>query len=187
MSDPDEIIRQYRDGALSADAAAQRLLPLLKKAGRLELPLTEQDMPLLTALQRLSRPPLPAAGPLEWESKVWRGLGRMPDLLWPQITEHRLDQVPQCFNYVFLVGSEAAAEALRLQIESTTDHGVTAQLPDSFEQSNGRLFGQAPARLVTRDDLTRWAEWLQGLTPVPDATLEKLHLSHPPRATEDHS
>lgn len=182
MIDPEAVVQQYRDGTLSAERAAEALLPLLKAAGKLELPLTETDMPLLTAIQRLSRPPLPPAQPLTWDSKVWRGLSRMPDLLWPQIVQHRLDQIPQCFNYVFLVGSEAAAESLQVQIESSTDHAVTAHLPDSFEQMNGRVFGQVPARLVTQDDLTRWAAWLQSLTPIPDATLEKLHLSNPPRA-----
>lgn len=184
MIDPEAVIRQYRDGTLPVEAAAEQLLPLLKAAGKLELPLTEGDMPLLTALQRLSRPPLPPAAPLTWESKVWLGLGRMPELLWPQMVQHGLDRTPQCFNYVFLVASEAAAELLRRQIDQTTGHAVSAQLPDHFTDCNGRLFGQAPARLITKDDLAVWAAWLQSLTPVPDATLEKIHLSAPPRAEQ---
>lgn len=181
MIDPDRIVADYRAGTLSAGAAAEALLPLLKQAGKLELPLSEDDLPLLQALQRLTQPPLPPAQELVWESRVWLGLPRMPELLWPQVTRNGLDRVPQCLDYVFLVSSAAAAEALVAQIDGPTDHRVSAQLPDDFTTHAGRVFGQLPPRLVTQAELVAWGAWLQSLTPVPGATLEKLHLS-PPRA-----
>lgn len=184
MIDTDAIIAQYRAGTLSPADAAAALLPLLKAAGKLELPLSENDLSLLQALQRLTQPPLPAAQPLEWDSRVWQGLERMPAILWPQITRSRLDQIPQCFNYVFLVGSEVAAEALAAQIQAGSDHSVTAQLPESYETHCGRLFGQTPPRLITEADLVAWGKWLQSLTPVAQATLEKIHLSPPPQRDE---
>lgn len=180
MIDPARIIADYRSGALSADAAALELLPLLKQAGKLELPLTEHDLPLLQALQRLTQPPLPPAQELVWESKVWLGLPRMPELLWPQVTRNGLDRSPQCLNYVFLVSSEAAAEALVAQIDGRTDHRVTVQLPADYATHAGRVFGQLPPRLVTEAELVAWGAWLQSLAPVTGATLEKLHLSPPP-------
>ncbi|HSB55048.1 MAG TPA: hypothetical protein VLD58_11860 [Gemmatimonadales bacterium] len=184
MTTPEEVIRRYREGTLSTEEAAAALLPLLMEAGSLDLPLTEEDMPLLDALQRLSAPPLPPAQPLSWESQLWRALPKMADHFWPQIVEQQLDRSPQCFTYVFLVGSEAAAEALRLQIGSSSDHAVTVQLPDDYARASGRLFGQAPPRMVVQDDLSHWSAWLLSLTPVRDAALEKLYLSDPQETPE---
>jgi hypothetical protein len=184
MSTPEEILRQYRSGDLSIEDAARALLPLLMEAGTLDLALSESDMPLLSALQRLSQPPLPPPGPLNWDSQARRALPRMAELFWPQIVAQQLDRVPQCFCYAFLVGSNAAAEALRAQITATSDHVVTTQLPEDYSQANGWLFGQAPARLVVQDDFGRWSAWLASLPAVPDAALERLYLSDPSEAEE---
>lgn len=179
MTEPGRIIADYRSGTLTAETAALALLPLLQAAGSLELPLTEQDLPLLDALQRLSQPPLPPARPLAWDTPMWQTLDRMPDFLWPRIVENGEDQFPHHLSYVFLVGSESAARSLIAQVEGHTDHRVAAQLPDNFTRHAGRVFGRLPARMVTHADLVALAGWLRSLTPVEEATLEELHLSAP--------
>ena len=187
MAEPEEVIRQFRAGELTAEAAAEQLLPSLKAAGKLELELSETDMPVLAALQLLTRPKLPAAQPLTWESKSWLALEGLPDSFWRQIREHGLDQVPQCLNYVFTVSSAVAAEVLTQRIESTSDHVVMTDLPPSFEEFNGRLFGRTAPRLLTRADLVEWAAWLRAIPPIADASLERLHLSGPPATARQES
>ncbi len=180
MAAPEEIIRQYRSGDLTAEAAAELLLPTLQKLGKLELELSEADLPVLAALQQLTKPKLPPAQPLVWESKSWQALAGLPDSFWPQIQQHGLDRTPQCLNYVFMVGSNEAADTLTQRIESSTDHAVMVDLPASYETLSGRLFGRTQPKLLTHADLVAWAGWLRGFTPIPDAMLEKLHVSGPP-------
>jgi hypothetical protein len=180
MTDPEEVVRQFRSGELTAEAAAELLLPSLQSAGKLELELSEADMPVLAALQQLTRPKLPPAQPLSWESKSWLALEGLPGSFWPQLQQHGLDKVPQCLNYIFMVSSEAAADILTRRIESTSDHVVMTDLPESFEKHNGRVFGRTPPRLLTHRDLVEWAAWLQAIPPIPDASLERLHVSGPP-------
>lgn len=180
MAEPEEVIRQYRNGELTAEAAAELLLPSLQKAGKLELELSETDMPVLDALHQLTRPKLPPVQPLVWESKSWQALEGLPDSFWPQIQLHGLDQIPQCLNYVFMVGSSDAADILAERIASSSDHVVMADLPPTYETFFGRLFGRTQPKLLTYADLVEWAGWLRGFSPLPDAMLEKLHVSGPP-------
>lgn len=180
MAEPEEVIRQYRNGELTAEAAAELLLPSLQKSGKLELELSESDMPVLAALQQLTKPQLPAARPLVWESKSWLALEGLPDSFWPQIQEHGLDQIPQCLNYVFMVGSDLAADLLTQRIESTSNHSVMADLPSDYQKFNGRLFGRTQPAMLTHADLVEWSGWLRSFSPIPDAMLEKLHVSGPP-------
>jgi hypothetical protein len=180
MAEPEEVIRQFRSGELTAEAAAELLLPSLQKAGKLELELGETDMPVLAALQQLTKPRLPPAQPLVWESKSWLALEGLPDSFWPQIQLHRLDQIPQCLNYVFMIGSDLAADLLTQRIESSSDHSVMTDLPSDYQKFNGRLFGRTQPRMLTHSDLVEWSGWLRGFSPIPDAMLEKLHVSGPP-------
>lgn len=180
MSELARIIADYRSGALSAAAAARELLPLLQAAGTLDLALTEKDMPLLHALERISAPPLPEAQALTWDTALWRGLDGMPAMLWPRIVENEEHTTPQCLACTFLVSSDAAARALIDQFERAGCQ-VYPELPDDYTAHCGRVHGKLPARLLTEPDLVAWGAWLQSLTPVPGATLELLQLS-PPRA-----
>jgi hypothetical protein len=180
MTEPEEVIRQYRDGDLTAEAAAELLLPSLQKTGKLELELSEADMPVLAALQQLAKPRLPAAQPLVWESRSWQALEGLADSFWPQIQQHGLDQIPQCLNYVFMVGSNIAAEQLTQRIESSSDHSVMTDLPSDYEKFVGRVFGQTQPAMLTHPGLVQWSGWLRGFSPVPDAMLEKIHVSGPP-------
>lgn len=180
MAEPEEVIRQFRSGELTAEAAAERLLPSLQKAGKLELELSEADLPVLAALQQLTKPKLPAAQPLVWESKSWLALETLPDSFWPQIQLHGLDRIPQCLNYVFMVGSDMAADVLTQRIEASSDHTVMTDLPQDYLRFNGRVFGRTQAKLLNYSDLVTWADWLRGFSPIPDAMLERLHVSGPP-------
>jgi len=182
MADPEEAIRQFRSGEITAETAAELLLPSLQATGKLELELSETDMPVLAALQQLTRPKLPPAQPLTWESKSWQALAGLPDSFWPQLQQHGLDKVPQCLNYVFMVRSEMAADVLTQRIESASDQVVMTDLPPSFEKYNGRVFGRTPPRLLTHADLVEWAAWLRAIPPIPDASLERLYVSGPPAA-----
>lgn len=180
MPEPEEIIRQFRSGDLTAEAAAELLLPTLQKQGKLELELSEAELPVLAALQLLTKPKLPPVQPLTWESKSWQALAGLPDSFWPQIRQHGLDRIPQCLNYVFMVGSAEAAETLTQRIESSSDHTVMTDLPPSYEKFCGRVFGRTQPTLLTHADLVEWSGWLSRFSPIPDAMLEKLHVSGPP-------
>lgn len=182
MPDPEEVIRQYRAGELTAEAAAELLLPTLKAAGKLTLDITEEEMPVLEALQRLAAPQPEPLRVLAWESQSWMALPGLADDFWQKLCDRGLDRVPQCLNYVFLVGSDAAATTLRQWIETRSDHVVTAALPDSFDQGHGKVFGRTPPRILTHADLVEWAGWLQSLPPVSDASLDGLGVSGPPAA-----
>jgi hypothetical protein len=182
MPEPEEVISQYRAGELTAEAAAELLLPALKAAGKLTLDITEEEMPVLEALQRLAAPQPEPLKLLTWESRAWLALGGLADDFWQKLCDRGLDRVPQCLNYVFLVGSHAAATALRQWIETRSDHVVTATLPEAFEESHGRVFGRTPPRVLTHAHLVEWAGWLQSIPPVPDASLDGLGVSGPPAA-----
>lgn len=180
MPEPEEVIAQYRAGELTAEAAAELLLPSLKAAGELTLEIGPDEMPLLEALQRLANPPPLPPRALTWESQPWLGLDRLADDFWHQLQTRGLDRVPQCLNYVFLVGSPAAAAALESWIGTQSDHIVTVSLPESFEVSHGRVFGRTAPRLLSYNDLAEWAAWLASIPPVAEASLDGLGVSHPP-------
>lgn len=185
MTEPEEVIRRFRSGDLTAEAAAELLLPSLQQAGKLELELSQADMPVLAALKELTRPRLPETQPLAWESQSWRALATLPDSFWPQMQAHGLDQTPQCLNFVFMVGSNLAADLLTERIESESDHAVMSDLPSSYEKFNGRVFGRTEPKLITHADLVKWSSWLNRFTPVADAMLEKLFISGPPAPPEE--
>jgi hypothetical protein len=180
MPEPEEILAQFRAGSLSAEAAAALLLPTLKATGELTLDIGEHEMVLLEALQRLASPPPERPPPLFWESSHWRALGQVADDLWHKLTERGLDRVPQCLNYVFLVGTQEAAVALEECIRARSDHVVTRVLPESFAESYGRIFGRTAPQLLTHGDLAAWVAWLSAIPPVPDASLDGLGVTAPP-------
>ncbi len=184
MPEPEEIIAQYKAGALTAEAAAELILPSLQAAGELTLNIGPEEGALLAALQRLAAPPPPPLSCLTWESQPWLGLGRVADDFWRQVQARGLDRIPQCLNYVFLVGSPAAAAALENWISARSDHVVTVSLPDSFEESHGRVFGRTAPRLLSHSDLAEWAAWLATIPPVPDASLDGLGVSGPPAGSQ---
>jgi len=182
MPDQEEILARYRTGDLSAEDAAALILPSLKEAGELTLNIGPNEMPLLDALQRLANPAPPPPPTLTWESQPWLALGRLADDFWGQIQARGLDQVPQCLNYVFLVGSHTAAASLEEWIGTRSDHVVTVSLPESFEVAHGRVFGRTAPRLLSWNDLAEWAAWLASIPPVPNASLDGLGVSAPPAA-----
>ena len=178
--DPEEVIAQYQAGELTAEAAAELLLPSLKAAGKLTLNISEKEMPVLEALQKLTAPEWIPPQQLVWESRPWLALEGLADTFWAQIAARGLDQVPQCLEYVFLVSSADAATTLRGRIESHTNHAVSTDLPESFEQAHGRVFGRTPPKTLTHADLVAWSAFLRGLPPMTDASLDGLRVSAPP-------
>jgi hypothetical protein len=183
---PEEIMATFRSGGVSAEDAAQRLLPLLQAAGTLTLDVGPDTIPVLEALKRLAHPPAPPprtpTQPLIWESPHWRDLARVPEGLWRVITERRLDQSPRSLRYVFTVGSDAAARILQQWIAVHSDHQVTPDLPASFEESRGQIVGLTRPALLTRAGVAAWVAWLQSMPSVPDAALTDLGISDPPPA-----
>lgn len=180
MPEPHEVLAQFRAGSLTAEAAAELLLPTLKAAGELTLDIGENEMPLLEALRRLASPPPEAPRPLVWQSRQWQVLDRVADDLWGKLAARGLDRVPQCLNYVFLIGSREAATRLQDWIHAHSDHTVTLVLPESFEESHGKVFGRTPPRLLTQGDLAAWTAWLAAIPPLPDTSLDGLGVSAPP-------
>ena len=95
-STANEILAAFRSGALTAEEAAQQLLPLLQTSGRLNLDLGFDVQPLLAALRQLSSPGTPpkprSLQPLTWESPHWQRLKQVPDDFWTILHERGLDQ-----------------------------------------------------------------------------------------------
>jgi hypothetical protein len=176
-----EILTAFRSGTLSAQDAAEQLLPLLRTSGGLGFELTPEIRPVLEALNRLAGPSSAAPQtPLVWESPHWQRLGRVPEDFWNILRERRLTQAPHCLRYAFTVRSAAAASALEDWILDNSDHEVTRELPPSFEHASGQVVGLTPPRLLTREDLQKWAAWLQAISPIPDAALTDLGIVAPP-------
>ena len=176
-----DILTAFRSGTLSAEDAAQQLLPLLQTSGRLNLELGPEIRPILEALRRLAGPGASdPRQPLTWDSPHWQRLGRVPDDFWTIVRERRLDQSPQRLRYAFTVRSAAAATALEDWIMDHSDHQVTVDLPASFEEASGQLVGLTPARRLTKADLLSWANWLQSIPPVPEAGLTDLGIAPAP-------
>ena len=178
-----EILAAFRSGALTADEAARQLLPLLQTSGRLNLDLGFDVRPLVEALRQLASPGTPtkpqSPEPLTWESRHWQRLNRVPEDFWTILHERRLDQSPQCLRYAFTVRSTVAAAALEDWIMDHSDHHVTVDLPDSFEEASGQVVGHTPARRLTKADLLTWVTWLQSIPPVPEAALTDLGIASP--------
>ena len=74
----------------------------------------------------------------------------------------------------------AAAAALEDWIMDHSDHRLTVDLPDSFEEASGQVVGHTPARRWTKADLLTWVTWLQSIPPVPEAALTDLGIASPP-------
>jgi hypothetical protein len=180
-SNVSDILTAFRSGTLSAEDAAQQLLPLLQTSGRLNIELGPEIRPILEALRRLAGPVAPSPHePLAWDSPHWQRLSRVPDDFWTILRERRLDQSPQCLRYAFTVRSGAAATALEDWIMDHSDHQVTVDLPASFEEAAGQVVGLTPARRLSKADLQNWAGWLQAVPPVPDAALTELGIAPAP-------
>jgi hypothetical protein len=176
-----DILTAFRSGTLSAEDAAQQLLPLLQTSGRLNIDLSPDIRPVLEALGRLAGSGVAdPSKPLTWESPHWRRLGRVPDDFWTILRERRLDRSPYCLRYAFTVRSAVAAAALEDWIMDHSDHHVTVTLPASFQDASGQVAGLTPPKLLTKAHLLRWADWLQSVPPVPDAALTDLGISPPP-------
>jgi hypothetical protein len=179
---PAEILAAFRSGALSAEAAAQQLLPLLQTSGKPTLDTGPDVRPVLEALQRLANPAGPArrglAEPLGWETPQWLSLPRVADGLWRIIRRH-LERAPQCLRYLFAVRSAGAATALQEWITAHSDHQLTVDLPPSFQYSGGQIVGHTRTALLTQPDLVAWAAWLQSIPRVADAALTDLGLVSP--------
>lgn len=176
-----DVLTAYRSGTLTAEDAAQQLMPLLQTSGRLNMELSADIKPLLEALRRLAGPDVAQpTQPLVWESKHWQRLDRVADDFYTILRERKLDQSPQCLRYAFTVGSQTAATALEDWIMDHSDHRVTVGLPASFQGSSGQVTGLTPARILTRADLVSWVAWLRDIPLVPDAALSDLGIAPPP-------
>lgn len=176
-----DILTAFRSGTVTAEDAAQQLLPLLQTSGRLNILLTADIRPVLEALSRLAgSTPTGPRPPLTWESPHWQRLSRVPDDFWTILRDRHLDQTPQCLRYVFTVRSAVAATGLEDWIMDHSDHQITLDLPASFDVTSGHVVGLTPPKLLTKLDLTKWAQWLQSVPTVPDAALTELGISPPP-------
>jgi hypothetical protein len=183
-STANEILAAFRSGALTAEEAARRLLPLLQTSGPLDLDLGLDVQPLVEALRHLASPGRPSTPqsiqPLVWQSRHWQRLDRVPEDFWHILRGRHLDQSPQCLRYVFTVRSAAAATALEDWILDHSDHRVSVQLPESFHNASGEVVGHTPAKRWTKPDLVTWVGWLRSIPPVAEAALTDLGIASPP-------
>ncbi|HWA58258.1 MAG TPA: hypothetical protein VG692_13445 [Gemmatimonadales bacterium] len=175
-----EILAAFRSGAMSAEDAARLLLPLLQTSGRPAFEPSTDLAPVLEALQRLAGPaPSAPRTPLTWDSPHRQRLPRVAADFWAILQERRLATHPQCLRYAFTVRSREAASALEDWIMDHSDHGVTLELPESFEHRSGQVVGLTEPKVLSRDDLDRWVAFLQAIPPVPDASLSDLGIASP--------
>jgi hypothetical protein len=181
---PVDIVEAFLSGALTAEAAATRLVPLLAAGAKLNLELGPDVVPLFQALDRLHGGtgdlPLPSAEPVDWSLDGWGGLEETVALFWETIQDQDLEHRPLCLTYGFTVGSATAAHALRDWITSHSDHSVTLKLPASFRHFHGWVAVHTQPRRLSPELLRDWVAWLASIPPIPDACPNGTGISDPP-------